>query len=209
MANNNTIASNQSSIMEAEDNSVLKNALGPLITEFQLLGESVETVHHDYADLKQTISKQKEDLKHEFVDKIDKNTSQLIEISHENKILHKENKQLKTRLDQIEQNQLTNNIIITGIPEGPYEQYSSTKLRVQEMIAVTIYSGDTVADLAKAKDIEITNCSRIRKLRHDNTRPISVTFSAQDDKELFLSNKKKLPTGIFTNEELPLDIKRR
>ena len=88
----------------------------------------VETVHHDYADLKQTIFKQKEDLKHELVDKIDKSTSQLIEISHENEILHKENDQIKTRLDQIEQNQLTNKIIITGIPEGPYEQYSTTKL---------------------------------------------------------------------------------
>ena len=178
MANNNTITSNQSFIAEAEDNSVLKNVLGPLINEFQLFRESVETVHHDYADLKQAISKQKEDLKHELVDKIDKNTSQLIEISHENEILRKENEQLKTRLDRIEQNQLTNNIIITGIPEGPYEQYSTTKLHVQEMIAVMIDSGDAVADLAKAKDIEITNCNRIGRYRHDNTRLISVTFSA-------------------------------
>ena len=105
MANNNTITSNQSFIAEAEDNSVLKNTLGPIITKFQLLRELVETVHHDYADLKQTISKQKEDLKHELVDKIDKNTSQLSEISHENEILCKENEQLKTRLDRIEQNQ--------------------------------------------------------------------------------------------------------
>ena len=78
MANNNTSTSNLSSITEAEDNSVLKNALGPLITEFRLLRESVETVHHDYTDLKQTISKQKEELKNELVDKIDKNTSQLV-----------------------------------------------------------------------------------------------------------------------------------
>ena len=77
------------------------------------------------------------------------------------------------------------------------------------MIAVTIDSRNTVADLAKAKDIEITNCSRIGKFRHNNARPISVTFSARDDKELFLSNKKKLPSGIFANEELPLHIKRR
>ena len=34
MAKNNTITSNQSFITEAEDNSVLKNALGPLINEF-------------------------------------------------------------------------------------------------------------------------------------------------------------------------------
>ena len=72
MANNNTSAGNLSSIMEAEDNSVLKNALGPLITEFRLLRESVETVHHDYMDLKQTIPKQKEELKHELVEKLTK-----------------------------------------------------------------------------------------------------------------------------------------
>ena len=77
----------------------------------------------------------------------------------------------------MEQNQLSNNIIITGIPEGPYEQYSTTKLPVQEMIAVTIDSGDTDADLAKAKDIEITNCSRMGKFKHNSARLISVTFS--------------------------------
>ena len=160
-------------------------------------------------DLKQTISKQKEELKHELADKIDKNTSQLIEISHENKILHKENEHLKTRLDHIEQNQLSNNIIITGITEDPYEQYSTTKLRVQEMIAVTIDFGDVDADLAKAKGIEITSCNRMGKFKHNSARPISVTFSTQDDKELFLSRKKKLPAGIFANEEFPIHIKRR
>ena len=177
MANDNTSASNLNSLMEAEDNKALKNVLGPLITEFRLLRESVDTVHHNYMDLKQTISKQKEELKHELADNIYKNTSQLIEVSHENKILCKENKHLKTRLDHIEQNQLSNNIIITGIPEGPYEQYSTTKLRVQEMIAVTIDSGDAEADLAKAKGIEITSCNRMGKFRHNSARPISVTFS--------------------------------
>ena len=46
-----------------EANTSIKQALGPLISEFRLLRESVETVHQDYADLKQTISKQKEDIK--------------------------------------------------------------------------------------------------------------------------------------------------
>ena len=45
-----------------ESNTTLNQALGPLISEFRLLRESVETVHQDYADLKQTISKQKEDI---------------------------------------------------------------------------------------------------------------------------------------------------
>ena len=45
--------------------------------------------------------------------------------------------------------------------------------------------------------------------KHNVARPISVTFSTRDDKESFLSCKRKLPTGIFANEELPRHIKRR
>ena len=116
---------------------------------------------------------------------------------------------MKSRLDRIEQSQLTNNVILTGIPEGPYEQYSITKLRVQEMIAHTIGSGDINDDLEKAKAIEITRCSRVGKFRHNNARPISITFGTKDDKESFLSCKKKLPSGIFASDELPLHIKRR
>ena len=77
------------------------------------------------------------------------------------------------------------------------------------MIAVTIDSGDTEADLAKAKGIEITSCNRVGRFKHNVARPISVTFSTRDDKESFLSCKRKLPTGIFANEELPPHIKRR
>ena len=159
MSTDKSSSDNLHSLEGVEENSILKQALGPLITEFRLLRESVNTVHQDYADLKHTISKQKEELKQDLSDKIDKNTTQLIEVSNENKILRKENEDLKTRLDHIEQNQLSNNLIITGILEGPYEQYSTTKLRVQEMTAVTIDSGDADADLEKAKGIEITSCT--------------------------------------------------
>ena len=165
------------------------------------------TVHQDYADLKQTISKQKEDIKQDLTDKIEKNTSQLIEINKENKFLRKENNELKSRRDRIEQNQLTNNVILTGIPEGPYEQYSITKLRVQEMIAHTIGSGDVNDDLEKAKAIEITRCSRVGKFRHNNARPISITFGTKDDKEAFLSCKKKLQVESLQMTNYPNILK--
>ena len=94
--------------------------------------ESVNTVHADYADLKQTISKQKDKVKSELAHKIESNTQQLNTIAAENKFLRKENDLLKDRLAKIEQNQIGNNIIITGIQEGPFEPYQTTKLRVQE-----------------------------------------------------------------------------
>ena len=93
--------------------------LGPLLNEFKLLRESVKS---DYADLKQTITKQKEELQQELVHKIDSNTKQLTLISKENKTLWKENDALKTRLDNIKQDQLRNNVMVTGIQEGPCEQ---------------------------------------------------------------------------------------
>ena len=68
-----------------EENAALQNALGPLITEFKLLRESVDRVHADYADLKQTISKQKDDLQQELVSKIDTNSKQLVAVVQENR----------------------------------------------------------------------------------------------------------------------------
>ena len=57
-----------------EENPTLQAALGPLVKEFQLLRESVNTVHNDYSDLKQTISRQKEEIKNELADKIETNS---------------------------------------------------------------------------------------------------------------------------------------
>ena len=137
------------------DSDALQKALGPLLSEFKTLWESMKS---NYADLKQTITKQKEELQQELVNKIDSNTKQLSLISQENKTLQKENDALKTRLDKIKQDQLRDNVMITGIQEGPCEQYSTTKLRIQEMIAVTLNSGNAASDLETSKSIEITNC---------------------------------------------------
>ena len=95
----------------------------------------------------------------------------------------------------------------TGIQEGPYKQYSTTKLQVQEMITETIKSGNIVHDLETAKAIDIVSCKCVGKYRHNYPRSISLTFAKRDDKESFLSNKRQLLAGIFANEEYPLHIK--
>ena len=192
----------------AAENTYLSNALGPLISKFHHLRESVDTVHADYADLKVTISKQASTATADLVTKIESNTLQLMNISIENQNLCKENKELQDRLTKVEATQLSNNIIITSIQEGPFEPYHTTKLRVYEMITTTIDSGDKQTDLETAKKVEITGCSRVGKYRHNRTRPISVMFKLRDDKELFLSCKCKLPVGIYANEEYPIHIKR-
>ena len=204
----NPKVNNTDPITMVAENTSLSNALGPLITEFCHLRESVDTVHADYADLKIAISKQTSTATADLVSKIESNTLQLTNVAIENQNLCKENKELRDRLSKVEATQLSNNIIITGIQEGPFEPYQTTKLRVYEMIAITIDSGDKQEDLETAKKVEITGCSRIGKYRHNKARPISVTFRLLDDKELFLSCKRKLPAGIYANEEYPIHIKR-
>ena len=195
-------------IASAAENASLQKTLGPLITEFCYLRESVDTMHVNYTDLKQTIAKQTSTTTQDLSRKIESNAKQLTGITVRNKSLRKENKELQDRLTKLESVQLSNNIIITGIQEGPFEPYHTTKLRVQEMIASTIDSADITTDLETAKKVEITGCSRVRKYRHDRARPVSVTFKLRDDKELFLSCKRKLPAGIYANEEYPIHVKR-
>ena len=153
------------SLKSGENNTTLQTALGPLINEFRLLCESVDTVHNDYADLKNTISRQKDQLKQELATHIESNTQQLHSMTQENNTLRKECDMLKTRLDKLEHAQLSNNVMVTGIQEGPFEQYSTTKLRIQEVIAATIQSGNSSDDLETAKKVEITNCSRVGKIQ--------------------------------------------
>ena len=83
MSTDKFVSDNLHSLEGVEDNTILKQALDPLITKFRLLRESVNTVHQDYADLKHMISKQKEELKQDLSDKIEKNTTQLIEVSND------------------------------------------------------------------------------------------------------------------------------
>ena len=186
---NATTSPTTGSTTEIESNTTLQKALGPLIMEFRILTASVDTIHADYVVLKQTISKQKEEVEHELANKIESNTIKLDNTAEENRALKWKNDSLKDRLTKIEQSQLSNNVIIMGIQEEPFESYHTTKLRVQEIITITIDSGNASEDLETAKSIEITCCSRVGKFRHNHAHPISVTFLKRDDKEALLSCK--------------------
>ena len=84
--------------------------------------------------------KAKKVVKQEVFHKMESNTQQLNTSTADNKHPRKENDMLKDRLLKIEQTQIGNNIIITGIQEDPFEPYQTTKLRVQEMMAPTVDS---------------------------------------------------------------------
>ena len=111
-------------------------------------------------------------------------------------------------MDKLESLQLTNNVIITGIPEQQWESYVLMKQRVYDTIAASKGTSNDQEHVNEVRKIEITYCTRIGKYRPNNSRPISVTFQRWEDKEQLLMNKQNLPAGIYVNEEYPIQIKK-
>ena len=111
-------------------NEELKSIIEPLVEEMKLLRE---TVHHDIIDLQNAVSQQKQDItkleesltgsqkeiRNFLIYKIELNTRNIKLVMEENKLLKKENDQLKDRICQIKKSQLENNVMISGQPEHP------------------------------------------------------------------------------------------
>ena len=135
------------------ETSELERVIGPLVTEVKLLRESMD---EKYTKLETAIEKQKEDMSKD-IEKIEKTleshkaeissnvnsnndltTARINSIINENKKMGQVNVKLLERIQRIESQQLSNNVIITGISENPWEGYEVTKQRVCDMIAASI-----------------------------------------------------------------------
>ena len=111
-------------------------------------------------------------------------------IIDENKKLRLENSKLLERIQQIEAQQLSNNVIITGISEGPWEGYDITRQQVCDTVAASMGEvGDAICQ-ERAKQVEIACCSRVGRFHLNHNQPISVTFQKKEDKEKLLNGKK-------------------
>ena len=111
----------------------------------------------------------------------------------------------------METTQLSNNMIITGIPEQLFETYEKTKQRIHDVVAEAIKNSDPANEanaLSLATSIDIPYCSRIGKHRLGYNRTISVSLSHKEDKDKIFGIKSKLPQGIYINNEYPIHVKR-
>ena len=190
----------------------IKDAIAPIISEIQLLRESVHSdynkLHTDYVELKESITTRSSEIAEKLNLKIDANTEKISQMINENKLLHRENASLKDRISKIESNQVRNNIIISGIPESKWEPYNTTVARIHDTIAAAFSSGDIDQALEEARQIEIVCCNRIGRYQMGRNRSISATLCNYGDKEKIMQHKKNLPNGIYINGEFPLEVKR-
>ena len=150
----------------------IKDAIAPIISEIQLLKESVHSdynkLHADYVELQESIASRLSEIAEKLSLKIDANTEKISQVINENQLLCRENASLKERITKIESNQVRNNIIISGIPEGKWEPYDTTVARMYDTIATAFSSGDIDQALDEAKQIEIVCCNRIGRYQMGN-----------------------------------------
>ena len=75
------------------------------------------------------------------------------------------------------------------------------------MIAATMDSPDGNVALEEAYKVDVAYCSRVGKYKPNVNRPITVTFQRRQDKERLI--KSRLPRGVYVNNELPTEMKKR
>ena len=64
------------------------------------------------------------------------------------------------------------------------------------------------AAMEEAKGTEIAYCTCLGQYQPNHIGPISVSFTRREDKVKLMKGKHNLPTGIYVNDEFPIQVKR-
>ena len=120
------------------------------------------------------------------------------------------NFKLKSRILSLEKQALENNVLLTRVPKGPWEN-NQCREKVTEAISWTIPGNhnDLHEAFARATKIPIASCKRVGKYSGHQPRPISAKFINNSDKQLLLESKRKLQKGIYTDQEYPKEVQRQ
>ena len=162
----------------------LKNTTSKMEQNYNKLENSITIQQRELATdisrLETVITNQKKEIVSEINEKVEVNAIDIQKLVAENKYLRGECDGLKNRLSKIETSQLSNNVIVTGIPEQTWEPYECTKQKVYDTISSAITASDPSKEnsaLEEARAMDIAYCTRVGKYRPNHNRPISVTFT--------------------------------
>ena len=142
-------------------------------------------------------------------DSLEQQTLELQNMKLENNELKKrctnmenEQDQLKRRISILEDMKLEGNVIFHGVPESQWESEPDLKEKIYVNMSKTITGeeSDTVK-LEKVKTFKIATATRLGPKSENRIRPVRVKYENTDAASTLLSNKKKLPTGIYVDKE--------
>ena len=168
-------------------------------------------VSHEIKKLEHTLTVQNMDLSKKVQSQMENQCEEISKLKEENMLLKKENKYLAECINKIESTQLSNNIIVTGIAEQPWEKYEMTKQCIHEIIATALSNSNSKSieeNIPEANEIIISYCNHVGVFKLNQACPISVSFQRREDKEFVLTLKCYMPSGIYVDNEYPPHVKR-
>ena len=115
--------------------------------------------------------------------------------------LETDQRRLKKKLSQMENELLESTAIIHGVHEDRWEEGSTRYNMVVDVLAYTMFDSNHHEQLIAARKILIKKTTRLGRFNPHKGRPISVTFVYNEDCEHLLSNKKYLPKGVFADRQ--------
>ena len=124
------------------------------------------------------------------------------------KWVKQENKKLKDCIISIENKLLENNIVLSGIPDQPWEL--SDNLCEKALIAIShLANGKTPQEkLLIVRKIGIKNVCRIGDYSAKRHQPVSIEFLNKSSMDFLFENKRKLPKGLYVDCEYNEETKR-
>ena len=132
---------------------------------------------------------------------LEKTNKKVSAIETSNIIIQDEQLEMKEKILDLEYRQRRNNLVFEGIPEGNPVTETSYDC-YQKIVSVT----RGIPQMSN--NVSVERCHRLGappKRSSKFSRPIICCFTSFHDVRHILTNRKKLPTGIYVNEDLPED----
>ena len=177
----------------------------------QVMSSHRKDVSHEIQKLEHTLTVQNTDLSKKVQSQMENQCKEISKLKEENRLLKKENNYLAEHINKIESTQLSNNIIVTGISEQPWEKYEMTEQCIHEIIATALSNSNSKnieENTSEANKIIISYCNCVGVFKLNQARLISVSFQRREDKEFVLTLKRYMPSGIYVDNEYPPHVKR-
>ena len=123
------------------------------------------------------------------------------DLQHKVNKVEQDNIKLNTKVQQLEDKLLEENLVFQGIPETLWETHNSTKEKIVLAISHIVSGENSVDRLNQARNIPIKDVSRLGRYFATRNRPVLVEFYHKTDVEFILFNRRELPKEVYVDKQ--------
>ena len=213
MSNSKRTSSNSSNISDIHESNTKRLNVNPISIEPSEIPTDLKGIAELFvkkiSDLQQSMNESIEFLGSKLDDVSSQNKTTLQKLNsleEENQAIKTENKKLLDEIEQLKENQLRletyqrrNNSLFSGIEETFHESVDECKSKLQKALE----------NIPGNEKFVIGRCHRLGAKTPGKNRDIIAHFPDENNQDQIVQNRKRLPNGVYINEDLPTEIASR